>query len=99
MDGRMISIGQLILYLQLPGCTSLKQKRSLIKPVLARLAREFNLSVAEVDRQDAWREAVLACVTVSSDPNQSMRLLQQVVDFTQSNWPDLPLFDHSIELI
>ena len=95
----MISIGQLILYLQLPGCASLKQKRSLIKPILARLPREFNVSIAEIDRQDIWREAVLACVTVSSNPDQTMRLLQQVVHFTESNWPDLPLFDHSIELI
>jgi uncharacterized protein YlxP (DUF503 family) len=32
-------------------------KRSRLKPLLARLHREFNISVAEVDRNDAWKEA------------------------------------------
>lgn len=95
----MTSIGQLILHLELPGCASLKEKRSKIKPIMARLHREFNLSVAEVDRQDAHRAAVLACVLVSSDPTQTMRALQQVVAFVETNWPDIPLLDHSIELI
>ncbi|HEY9087759.1 MAG TPA: DUF503 domain-containing protein [Anaerolineaceae bacterium] len=95
----MVSIGQLILHLELSGCASLKEKRGRIKPVLARLHREFNVSVSEVDRQDAHGAAVLACVLVSSDPNQTMRALQQVAAFVEANWPDLPLFDHSIELI
>lgn len=96
---RMTSIGLLTLHLQLPGCNSLKEKRSIIKPILARLPREFNVSVAEVDRQDAWHEAVLACVLVSSDPTQTMRVLQQVLDYVENNWPDTPVFEHHIELI
>jgi uncharacterized protein len=36
-------IGQLTIYLHLPGCASLKEKRGRLKPLLARLHREFNL--------------------------------------------------------
>lgn len=96
---RMISIGQLVLHLELPGCNSLKEKRGLIKPVLARLQREFNVSVAEVDRQDTWREAVLACVVVSSSADQNMRVLQQVARFVETHWPDLTVLDENMELI
>ena len=85
--------------LSLPGCASLKEKRRHIKPVLARLHREFNISSAELDLQDRWQECVIGCVTVSNDAAQNQRLLQQVVDFTARNWPDLPILDHRIEII
>ena len=94
-----MSIGLLTLHLHLPGCSSLKQKRGKIKPVLARLRREFNVAAAELDLQDVWQDALIGCVTVSSDTPQNQRLLQQVVNFTEQNWPDMPLVDHRIEII
>lgn len=92
-------IGVLILHLHLPGCSSLKEKRSRIKPILSRLPREYNVAVAELDHQDVWRDTVIGCVTISSDAIQNQRLLLQIVDFTQRNWPDLMLIDQRIELI
>jgi uncharacterized protein YlxP (DUF503 family) len=59
-----MAVGLLTLHFHLPGCASLKEKRSRIKPILARLHREFNVSAAELARQDAWQEAVLACALV-----------------------------------
>jgi uncharacterized protein YlxP (DUF503 family) len=92
-------IGFLSLHLHLPGCSSLKEKRSLIKPILARLPREFNVATAELAFQDAWQDTLIGCVTISSDPAQNQRLLQQVVAFTERSWPDLMLVKHHIELI
>jgi hypothetical protein len=94
-----MSIGLLTLQFHLPGCASLKEKRGKIKPILSRLQREFNVATAELDLQDVWQSAVIGCVTLSSDAVQNQRLLQQVVDFTERNWPDLPLVDQRIELI
>jgi uncharacterized protein len=94
-----MSIGLLTLHIHLPGCSSLKEKRSRIKPILSRLQREFNVATAELDLQDVWQSAVIGCVTLSSDSTQNQRLLQQVVSFTERNWPDLPLVDQQIELI
>lgn len=92
-------IGLLTLHLHLPGCSSLKEKRSKIKPVMTRLRREFNVAAAELDLQDVWQDALIGCVTISSDTPQNQRLLQQVIQFTERNWPDLPLVDHRIEVI
>jgi len=94
-----MSIGLLTIHLHLPGCSSLKEKRSKIKPVLTRLHREFNVASAELDLQDIWQDAVIGCTTLSSDPAQNRRLLQQVVDFIEHNWPDLTIVNHRIELI
>ena len=90
-------IAILTLHLHMPGCTSLKEKRGRIKPVLARLRREFNVATAELDLQDVWQDALIGCVTLSSDAVQNQRLLQQVLDFTERSWPDLEVLEHHIE--
>jgi len=95
----LMSIGILTLVLRLPGCASLKEKRGRIKPLLSRLHREYNISVSEVDRQDAWQEAVIACAMVSSDANVTRRSLDSIAHYVETNWPDLDLVDHAIELI
>jgi uncharacterized protein YlxP (DUF503 family) len=94
----MLSLGVLILKLQLPGCTSLKEKRSRLKPLLARLHREFNLSAAETDHLDIWQSAGIACALVSNDPNHTRRALQLVARWVEENWPDVELIEEQIEL-
>jgi hypothetical protein len=94
-----MSLGLLTLQLHLPGCASLKEKRSRLKPLLARLHREFNISVAEVDRQDAWQEAIIACAMVSNDDGHTQRTLQNVARWIESSWPDVDLVDDQIEMI
>jgi uncharacterized protein YlxP (DUF503 family) len=95
----MMSLGLLTLELHLPGCSSLKEKRSRLKPLLARLHREFNVSAAEVGDQDQWQSALVACALVSSDPNHTRRALQQVVHWIETSWHDLELVNDQIELI
>ena len=87
------------LHLQLPGCRSLKDKRSRLKPILARLQKEFNISVAEMDHLDAWQDTAIACVCVSNEPIQVERTLQQVIHFTEEHWPDCPILDEQLEVI
>ncbi|MBN2550802.1 MAG: DUF503 domain-containing protein [Anaerolineales bacterium] len=92
-------VGLLKLHILLPGCTSLKQKRSRIKPLLARLHREFNVSAAEMEHLDAWSEALIACALVSNDPAHTQRALQQLVHWLEANWPDIEIVQDQIELI
>lgn len=94
-----MAIGILTLHLQLPGCTSLKEKRSRIKPVLARLHREFNMSAAEDGLNDRWQEALLVCALVSNDASFSRQALQAVLSFTEEHFPDLYILEHRIEVL
>jgi uncharacterized protein YlxP (DUF503 family) len=94
-----MSLGLLTLHLQIPGCTSLKEKRSRLKPLLARLHREFNVSAAEMDRLDAWQEAVVACALGSNDAAHTQRALQKVVSWVEANWPDVQVWEERIELV
>jgi uncharacterized protein YlxP (DUF503 family) len=92
-------IGTLTLHLHLPGCASLKEKRGHIKPLIARLHREFNVSAAEMGLQDRWQESIIACALVSSDAAHIQRSLQAVDKWVQANWPDGMVVDTRIELI
>jgi len=92
-------IGQLTFHLHLPGCGSLKEKRGRLKPLLNQLHKKFNVSVAEMDRQDMWQEAVIACVLVNSEGKQVQRSLQAVAKWVEGNWPDGDVIDEKIEII
>jgi len=92
-------VGILTLEILIPGCSSLKEKRRRIRPLLARLHREFNISVAEVGQQDIWQNAVLACALVSNDNGYTQRALQKVVRWIETSWPDLTLVDEHIEVL
>lgn len=92
-------VGLLTLEIRIPGCSSLKEKRSRIKPLLARLQREFNVSTAEMERLDAWQEAEIACAAVSNEAAQAARVLQEVVRWVENNWPDVDVIDDQIVLL
>jgi uncharacterized protein YlxP (DUF503 family) len=90
-------VAVLTLHLHLPACASLKDKRSTIKPILARLHREFNVSTAEVDLQDHWHETVIECAMAGSDRVFLQKALQEVAEYIPRMWPDLPLIREHIE--
>ena len=54
-------------HLHLEGCHSLKDKRSIVQSLKARLRRALNCSVAETGDQDLWQRAALSCAVVGSD--------------------------------
>lgn len=93
-----MSLGILLVYLHLPGCQSLKSKRSRIKPLLARLHRQFNISAAEIDYLDRWNETLIACALVSNDAVHTRRNLQKIIPWIEHHWPDLEIIDDQIEM-
>ena len=93
-----MSVGILTLQIEIPGCQSLKEKRGRLKPLLARLHREFNISVAETDHLDTWSSAIIACALVSNSNRHTQRALQSVVDWVENYWPDVTIVDDHIEL-
>ena len=80
-----MSIGVLILSLMIPGSGSLKEKRGRLRPLITKLRKQFNLSVAEIDDLDIWQSSVIACAMVSNDPKQTRKVLQKL----QIGWKPL----------
>jgi uncharacterized protein YlxP (DUF503 family) len=92
-------LGLLTLQIYIPGCQSLKEKRSRLKPLLTRLHKEFNVSVAEMDHLDSWQSAIIACAMVNNDAGQISRSLQHISRWLEKNWPDIDIEDERIELV
>ncbi|HLS47360.1 MAG TPA: DUF503 domain-containing protein [Gemmatimonadales bacterium] len=72
--------------LHLPGCGSLKEKRSVLKPLLAALRQRCNVSVAETGHQDLWQRAEIACAAVGSDRRvvqETLRMADRIVEEAQ----------------
>ena len=92
-------IATLIIHLHIPACSSLKEKRGRLKPLISRLHREFNVSVAEMDLQDKWQETVIACAMVNSDAVTLQQSLQSVAKWVEANWADGDVIEEKIEII
>jgi len=92
-------VGALTLELRLPGCLSLKEKRSRLKPLLAALHREFNISAAEIEMNDNHTLAVIACVAVANAKPHVERVLGGVPGWVEHHRPDLQVIDHQINFL
>ena len=92
-------LATLTIHLHLPACASLKEKRGRIKPLISRLHREFNLSVAEMDLHDKWQEAVIVCVMVGNDHAFLQSALGKVAIWVESHWTDGDIIEQKIEIV
>jgi uncharacterized protein YlxP (DUF503 family) len=92
-------IGLSYISLHLPSSQSLKFKRHLIKPILSRLHREFNISVVEYDRLDAWQQAVLGIALISNDHKLLEQVYHAILEFFPSHWPDIQIVEENLEII
>ncbi|UCC73113.1 MAG: DUF503 domain-containing protein [Gemmatimonadota bacterium] len=63
--------------LHLNGCTSLKQKRAILRSLKDRLRGRHNVAVAETDHQDTWQRAELCAATVSTDRRRAEEVLSR----------------------
>ncbi|WP_053719950.1 DUF503 domain-containing protein [Saccharothrix sp. NRRL B-16348] len=60
-------VGALELDVLLGDVHSLKQKRSVVKPIVAELRRRFEVSVAEAGHLDLHRRALIGVAAVAAD--------------------------------
>lgn len=95
----MMHIGVCTIELRLPENHSLKGKRSVVKSISTRVSREFNVSIAEVDAQDIWQQAVLGVSCVSSSADYAHGQLERVVHWIELHRPDVLLLGYSIEML
>lgn len=93
-----MTIGFCRIDLYLPECASLKQKRGVLKGVIARTRNKFNVSVAELDDHDRWQRARLGVVTVANESRYANRVLSQVVNAIERE-DHLILMDYSLEFL
>ena len=73
-------VGVVRIELHLPGVSSLKGKRSIVRGLKDRIRQRVQAAVAEVDHQDLWQRATLGVAVVSGESRQVGEMLQSVRD-------------------
>jgi uncharacterized protein len=68
-------VGTLVADLLLADVRSLKQKRSVVRPVVAELRRRFEVSAAETGGQDLYRRAEISVALVTGDHAHAVEVL------------------------
>jgi len=92
-----VHIATCIIELNLTGVRSLKEKRRIVKSILSRLPRQFNVAVAEIDKNDIWQTAVIGLVTMGNDSAYLHGLLEKSVAWIERTRPDAPVDAYAIE--
>jgi uncharacterized protein YlxP (DUF503 family) len=85
-------VGALAFELHLPDVHSLKEKRSVVRPIVDGARHRFAVSAAEVDHQDLWQRATLAMAVVSGTESQARDVLDAVERFVWS-FPEIEVVD------
>lgn len=83
-------VGSLECDVLLGDVRSLKQKRSLVRPVVAELKRRLEVSAAEVGQHDLHRRAVLGVAIVAGDAAHCTEVLDDAERLIASR-PELEL--------
>ncbi len=71
-------VGMMRWDLSLPGVTSLKDKRAIVRSLKDRIHHRFRVSVAETDCHDQWTRTQLAVAIVATDCGHAEDVLDKV---------------------
>lgn len=94
-----MTVGLCRVRLHLPGNQSLKEKRQVVKSLLARLHNKFNVAAAEVDDHDRWQMTSLGITCVTTSESHAHQIMSSVVAFIRSERPDAELVDYCTEVL
>ena len=92
----VVGVGCMVFRLR--ECRSLKEKRRVVKSIIARIRNEFNASVAEVDDNDIYQSIVIGVSLTGNDRKLINAKLDKLFNFAE----DLGLaemIDSQLEII
>ena len=92
----VIGLLQVDLYFAESG--ALKSKRFIIKSLIDRLRRHFNVCVSEVEYQDLWQRSVIGIATINTDRKNADSTLSKVLDILEREG-DLQVLDVQTEFL
>ena len=93
----IVGVSQITLHL--PTCHSLKDKRQIIKSVIARVRNQFEVAIAEIDEHDRWQIARLGISCVSNSSQHADEILGHVRRYIEETRPDVVMTNTETEII
>ncbi|NLO82636.1 MAG: DUF503 domain-containing protein [Clostridiales bacterium] len=78
-------IGVCKIHLHINEVFSLKEKRRIVKSLTERLRARFNASIAEVELNDKWKNAVIGVACISNDGGHMDSILSSILNFIEND--------------
>ena len=84
--------------LRAPWVHSLKEKRMIVKSLIARLQNKFHVSAAEIDEQDTHQIIVIGIAAVVPHNAYADSLMEEILQFVEEN-TDAEIVDEEREVL
>lgn len=81
----MIKIAVLKIKLYAPWVHSLKEKRMIVKSLLAKIRNKFQVSAAEVEEQDVHQSIVIGIAAIVPHSAQADSVMDEIASFVEQN--------------
>jgi uncharacterized protein YlxP (DUF503 family) len=91
-------VGTLKLSLYINTNQSLKEKRKVVKSIVAKVHKKFNVSIAEVGSNDKWQMVELGISAVGNDRRFVNSALDNILSFLDSLYLG-EIIDSSMEIV
>jgi len=85
------------LKIHIPGSRSLKDKRSVVKSLVMRLQKQFNISIAEVDDHDLWQMTTIGLACVSNNTNHVDEVISAAISLIGRDFPTIEIVEKELE--
>jgi uncharacterized protein YlxP (DUF503 family) len=92
-----VKVGVCKLKIHIPESRSLKDKRSVVKSLVVRLQKQFNISIAEVDDHDLWQMATIGLACVSNHNNRVDEVISAAISLIEHDYPTVEIVGKEIE--
>ncbi|MDH3734548.1 MAG: DUF503 domain-containing protein [Gemmatimonadota bacterium] len=79
----VVGVGRWVLHL--PGCRSLKEKRSVVRGLRDRMISRFHVSASETDHQDRAAMAEITAAVAAPDRRHAERVVTKLDAFVRSD--------------
>ncbi|MFT5365675.1 MAG: hypothetical protein ACI8V2_000615 [Candidatus Latescibacterota bacterium] len=93
-----MTIGICRFELYLPTCQSLKDKRRLLKSLIARIQNKFNVSVSELEENDLRQKALVGVAVISNASTHANQMLSKIVEMIDRE-TEIVMMDYTLELL
>ena len=84
--------------LRIPAVGSLKEKRHVVKTLIASLRQRFDVAVAEVDHQDLWQRVTIGVSAVAGSGYHLKRVMHEVEKHVAGFGP-VEIIDATVNLV
>lgn len=84
-DGQNMEIATMTFRLHAPWVHSLKEKRMIVKSIIAKIQNKFHVSVSEIDEQDIHQIIVIGVAAIVPHNAMADSLMDEISSFVEEN--------------